>query len=406
MGWTLFDTDRADAEEVDRALKAEYRHNPERDGGRRRKQRNRCGLRCVSRWMEYNFARFEKYAWDNCAKAIVECCKDCCIATCPGLVEFCCASEDDEDFLGAGGGTQSRDPRSLAARRAHYRMSLCTLLFFACAYTPLLAVGASRVHAAREIADGFEKIGRVCEAIGVDDYERSRTLRGTVETYRYVLTVAGEAGTFTSDPIERSGDGEKRLSFDVLRNCWRPRGDRDAGDLPGWYGDVNCGDADCVVLRDPNRKANALYSDGVVCLVAGASVLAAALALSYLSLWSAEHNAREEHRSPFDSLFRDGHTGAAFGEVGDAVVAAELTPSSGGGGGDRRPSDYIPDTNSPELSGAINGRRAPGANTMQIAVPEGAEPGHVASFVAPNGVEVRIKVPEGLEPGAVFTVKY
>ena len=68
-------------------------------------------------------------------------------------------------------------------------------------------------------------------------------------------------------------------------------------------------------------------------------------------------------------------------------------------------SSAIPDTFSPELSGARNGRRAPGANTMTIAVPD-AEPGHVVHYVAPNGVDVHVTVPADAAPGDLLTVKY
>ena len=372
-------------------------------------------------------AEFGPSAPDNgCCVLLGRCCVHHCVACRRGCVDFCapigawwagvlrywcpdlgdqCCELDPNAFLGG-----PLDPRSLRERRRGLCWAALILLAALAVALPLAGYGGHLVGASKDVDRVFEELGRVCKVEAVVETSRmKRLLKPSVKVYEYAISVTtdDDGATYTSGPVA------KELGVDTLRNCWRPKRNRDRGDLPDAYSDEQCGDVDCVALRDPGRRANALYSRGCSLLIVAACLLLAAGAGTYLYLWYAAHRSRVACRTDFDTLFK---AGADEEAPAPKTKAAAYLEGALGAAESKRPdaateqpgafTDDLDDAEAPPSPGRFNGERAAGANTMEVVVPEDAEPGSTVEYPTPDGGTTLVDIPDGATPGTVLKVAY
>ncbi|KAH8063898.1 hypothetical protein JL720_13057 [Aureococcus anophagefferens] len=234
-----------------------------------------------------------------------------------------------------------------------------------------------------------------------------RLLKPSVKVYEYAISVTtdDDGATYTSGPSRRSWAWTRSQLLAPKRN-------RDRGDLPDAYSDEQCGDVDCVALRDPGRRANALYSRGCSLLIVAACLLLAG-AGTY-RLWYAAHRSRVACRTDFDTLFKAGadeeapapKTKAASAYLEGALGAAESKRPDVATEQPGAFTDDLDDAEAPPSPGRFNGERAAGANTMEVVVPEDAEPGSTVEYPTPDGGTTLVDIPDGATPGTVLKVAY
>ena len=405
MSWNLFDKTSHDEEEVEQALHA-AKHQKHAEFGPQ--PSNGCCIllyRCVAHHcdrarlccgecLEHLIPR--KWCGAKCGEFLASCC--------PDTHEICCGVERP-------GHKNPLDPRSLEARRRGLCWAVAVMVAAACLFVPMFAFGATLVHASGEVEGTFEELGRVCRVVAMtSEKDVDRFLKSKITVREYDVTLAttdaeGPPETYDSGPVRGAA-----LGLDTLRNCWRPKDGEDRDDLPSAYADEYCGDKACVVLRDPVRKAHALYSRGVSTIVGATAIFAVAGVLTWLSLWYSAHAARVAVRTDFDTLFKGDADAAAEKQGQKTFMEKNLGGATEAKVETDQPKTFSDDLDDvedpPSIPGGFNGDRAPGANTMEVVVPDEAAPGATVEYPTPAGGTTYVTIPEGAAPGAVISVRY
>ncbi|KAH8075412.1 hypothetical protein JL721_1418 [Aureococcus anophagefferens] len=329
-------------------------------------------------------AEFGPSAPDNgCCVLLGRCCVHHCVACRRGCVDFCapigawwagvlrywcpdlgdqCCELDPNAFLGG-----PLDPRSLRERRRGLCWAALILLAALAVALPLAGYGGHLVGASKDVDRVFEKLGRVCKVEAVVETSRmKRLLKPSVKVYEYAISVTtdDDGATYTSGPVA------KELDVDTPAPL-APEAEPGPGDLPDAYSDEQCGDVDCVALRDPGRRANALYS----------RLLAA-------------------HRRGVPAPGGRGHLPLPLARWRAESKRPDVATEQPGAF-----TDDLDDAEAPPSPGRFNGERA-GANTMEVVVPEDAEPGSTVEYPTPDGGTTLVDIPDGATPGTVLKVAY